>query len=121
MAFAIASQAKDPGDSVYYDPRFRTVIETHLSILRQAPSTQQQPITADMIHRHEGDFYGLLMELGISLQFHWIYLRVNGLESPNQFGAQLRDPYRDHYAFTLIIPSTDAMNELRSLFLTTQA
>ncbi len=121
MAFALSNQAKDPGDSVYYDPRFRTVIETHLPILRTAPSTQRQRISPDMIHRYEGDFYGLLIELGVSFQFHWIFMRVNGLESPNQFGAQLRDPYRDRYEFTLLAPATEALGELRSLFLTTQA
>lgn len=120
MAFAVASQAKDPGDPVYYDPRFRTVIESHLTILRNSPTTQRQRISPDTIHRFEGDFYGLLIEMGVSFQFHWIFMRVNNLESPNQFGAQLRDPYRDRYEFTLLTPSTEAMNDLRSLFLTTQ-
>lgn len=120
MAFSVTTQARKAGDTVYYDPRFRTVIETHLPLLRTHPNTQRQAITPDVIHQFEGDFYGLLIQNGIPMHLHWIYLRVNYMNSPNQFGAQLRDPYRDRYEFTLLIPPEDTISELRKLFLTTQ-
>jgi len=120
MAFSVTDQGVNPGDVVYYDPKFRTIIETHLSILRRPGMSGEQIIEPSLIHQFEGDFYGLLTHLGVRPSLWWIYLRVNGMESPNQFGGQLHDPYREHYRFTLKLPPDEFITNLRTLFLTTQ-
>jgi hypothetical protein len=120
MVFSVHALAGDPGDTVYYEPGFRTVIETHLTLLRNHPATQRSAISPDKLHQYEGDFYGLLGELGVGMELHWIYLRVNGMESPNQFGRQLRDPYIKEQRFQLRRPPTEMISDLRTLYLTTR-
>lgn len=120
MAFTVTDQRQNVGDTIYYDPGFRQVIETHLPILRRAGGIQVYTVPPEKIYQHEGDFYGLLAEMGISLQFHWIYMRVNGLESAHQFGQQLHDPYKNQFSFQLIIPSVEIIADLKNMYLTTQ-
>lgn len=117
MAFTIATLKRSPGDSVMYEPEFRTILETHLQIMRYSPATQRIPIGPEKIHQYEGDFYGLLADQGISLDKHWIYMRVNGFESSSQFGQQAHDNYNRHIDFTLLIPPDDILFDLRTLYL----
>lgn len=121
MAFTIATLKRPPGDEVMYEPEFRTILETHLQILRYHPTTQRSNVSPDKIHQYEGDFYGLLGEMGVSLDKHWIYMRVNGMESPNQFGRQLHNPYVREIGFTLLSPPDDILADLRTLYLSTKA
>lgn len=121
MTFTIMSKLKDSGNRVLYNPRFRTVIETHLPILRVAPVATVQPISPDKIHQYESDFYGLLNELGIPMEMHWVYLRVNGLFNPTDFGRETHDPYRRSIRFNLLHPSMDYLTELVMLFTSTQS
>jgi|AntDeeMinimDraft_5_1070356.scaffolds.fasta_scaffold58722_2 hypothetical protein len=120
MAFTLATLKRPPGDTVMYEPAFRNVLETHLQIFRYHPGTQRSDITADKIHQYEGDFFGLLAELGVPMDKHWLYLRVNGMENPNQFGQQLNDPYARRITFTLLSPPDDMIGDLRTLYLSTK-
>lgn len=120
MAFTVATLKRPPGDTVMYEPAFRRVLESHLQILRYHPSCQRVSIGADKIHQYEGDFYGLLGEQGIRLDHQWLLMRVNGFESPNQFGRQLNDPYKRRVEFTLVIPPEDIITDLRTLYLSTK-
>jgi hypothetical protein len=118
MAFTVTAQRVPSGDDLYYDPRFRLIIETHLNILKQEAVAIAE-ISADLIYQFEGDFYGLLTQQGIPAELHWIYLRVNGMENPTQFGKAVRDPYRRAYSFSVVKPNPNTISELRSTFLTT--
>lgn len=120
MAFTVATLKRPPGDPVSYEPAYRTILETHLQILRYHPGTQRLPVNPDKIHQYEGDFYGLLAEQGIQLERHWLYMRVNGMENPNQFGKQLHDPYLKRVEFTLLIPPEDLISDIRMLYLSTR-
>ena len=119
MAFTVKNLANPSGDPVYYDPTFRTVIETHLDILASPPMAKNMPITPDKVYQYEGDFYGLLSELGVQPHLHWIFLRVNGMYNPNEFGMELHDDFRREYDWSLIVPSTDLIRDLRQLHTTT--
>lgn len=118
MAFTVNELAHPAGDAVFYEPGFRTVIETHLPLLRNSPDTRRQEISADKIHQYEGDFYGLLAEQGVPLELHWLHLRVNGFESPYQFGRVDAYGQFTELAFTLLLPSPDVIRGLRTLYLT---
>lgn len=120
MSFTIQASAQKAGDSVFYKPAFRRDVEMHLLMLRNNEITTSRLIEPILIHRFEGDFYGLLRSLGVPTEHHWIYLRVNGMENPNQFGRQLHDPYRGEFSFNLLEPSTDIIEQLRKGFLSTQ-
>ena len=120
MAFTIANLKQPYGDDVMYEPEFRTILETHIQILRYHPATQFVEITPDKVHQYEGDFYGLLAEQGVSQDKYWVYLRVNSMENPNQFGKQLNDPYLREVSFTLIVPPDDLISDLKMLYLSTK-
>lgn len=119
MSLSISALLKDPGQDIYYNPKFRTMIETHLNILKTSGITLQQ-VSGDLVYQYEGDFYGYLMYLGIPLHLHWIYLRVNGMEHPNQFGKEVRDKYQRAYSVSVIMPSQNIIDDLQGLFLTTK-
>lgn len=120
MSFKVASLARDSGDSVLYEPGFRTIIETHLPIIKDPSISRQTQITPDKIHQYEADFYGLLCEMEIPLDQHWIYLRANDMTNPNEFGRTAHDPYVKSIMFTMILPSTDFVDQLRLLYISTR-
>lgn len=115
MSFAILQNMAEKGADLFYEQGFRNIIESHLNILSNAYITKQ-PISGDMVYQYEGNFYGYLIDIGVQPQYHWIYLRVNGMTNSNQFGKELRDPYQRIYEWTLIIPSDDIINELAAQY-----
>lgn len=119
MALTVSSLARPSGEDLFYTAQFRTAIESHLNLLRTTGITEE-PIQGDILYQFEGNFYGYLASLGIDLHLNWIYLRVNGMEHPNQFGAELRDPYNRAYSRSLIHPSRDVIDSIRGLYLTTK-
>jgi len=117
MALTVMSLATNPGDPLYYTEEFRRVIETHLNILKRS-NVQLERISNDKVYQFEGNFYGLLNELGVAANLHWIYLRVNEMENPNQFGKAMRDPQNREVVFDLIHPNPNAISNIRALYLT---
>lgn len=116
MAFTVVSQARPSGDRIYYDPGFRAVIETHLIALRSPNIATSEPISPQKVHQYEGDFYGLLIEKNIPMHLHWIYLRVNGMMNPAEFGTEKYNPFHQHRQFELLHPPEDFLQELRLLY-----
>lgn len=119
MTFTVMSHRVPSGDDLYYEMGFRNLVETHLNILKYE-AVALTDISADKIYQYEGDLYGLLSEIGIEPQYHWIYMRVNGMTNPNQFGKAVRDPYRRAYTFQLLRPNPNGINELRTSYLATK-
>lgn len=120
MAFTIKELALPTGDPIYYDPSFRSVIEAHLPILRTPGIVRAQAISPTRVHQFEGNFYGLLSHLKIPLQYHWIIMRINGFNSPSEFGMSVHDPYEKNQEFALMIPSEEFLRNLRMLHLSVQ-
>ncbi len=120
MTFTIQDTLMESGDSVYYDEGFRTVIEMHLPILRTT-SIQSQNVSPHLVHKFEGDFYGLLRNIGFDrFERFWIIMRVNNMEDPSQFG---RFPYFDitqGKQVSIIVPNVDIISRLVALYKTTQ-
>jgi hypothetical protein len=119
MAFTVLAHRVPSGDDLYYEMRFRNIVETHLNILKRE-AVAFTDVAPDKIYQYEGDFYGLLSEMGIEPQYHWIYLRVNDMTNPNQFGKAVRDPYRRAYTFGLLRPNPNGITELRTAYLATK-
>jgi hypothetical protein len=111
MAFTILTDMAQPGDDVYYDPKFRLIAETHMVILRQEDISRQQ-IDLDLFYQYEGNFYGYLVEIGVQPELHWLYMRVNGMTNPNQFAKEVRDPYGRAYSPVLIRPNDNIISGL---------
>ena len=111
MAFTIIKDMAKGGDDIYYDAGFRLVVETHLNVLiARAAAIEEIPL--DQFNQYEGDFYGYLVERAIPPEYHFIYLRMNGMTNPNQFAKQMRDPSNPHVRPLLIRPNTNEIDIL---------
>jgi hypothetical protein len=119
MSLTVTTLGRDPGEDLFYTEKFRTIVETHLGILKTIGITERD-IPGDLAYQFEGDFYGYLAHLGIPLHLHWVYLRVNGFVHPNEFASEGRDPYRRSFNLRLLIPSSELISNLRALYLTTK-
>ena len=117
MTLSIHKQQVNVGDPIYYTDAFRAMIEQHLTFLRQPDVSIAEKVDPSLIRQFDGDFYGLLQFLDIQTQYHWIVLRVNKFDNPLQFGRIVRDVYAPTHEFTLRIPNTEIIEELRSNFL----
>ena len=77
-------------DVVYYTPGFLRTCESLLPQLRAAPNNTVLTIEPTLGNRYQGDFYGMLTASRIPPKYHWITMRVNDIDAPDQYdGTQL--------------------------------
>lgn len=115
MAFTIMTHMAKPGPDLYYDPKFRLMVETHINILRNYQVTRQD-IPDNHYYQFEGDFYGYLLSEGVPHSQHWIYMRVNGMYSPHEFAKDLRDPYHVRTQPVLLIPHEATLADIQRMY-----
>jgi len=82
MGVSINELAVEPTKKLYFDPKFRRVLESYMKWFRDHPETNIIPINPHDNYKYEGDFYGLLNAQGIPRDYHWIVMRVNNLYRP---------------------------------------
>ena len=100
----------DTGDTNYYSPGFRQVIEDHLSWLQKSSSTNQITLSPQAEYKYIGDFYSLLQNIDVNQDMYWITMRLNGLHSPLDYTGDL---------ITILIPARYEVQKLLARFLTT--
>lgn len=93
----------DDGPSIYYDARFRQVLEDHMTYLRQHPQTETMDVNNQVANKHHGDFTGVLQSYNIPPHLHWVVSRLNGFTSPSQYRS---DQTR------ILVPSNGALDRL---------
>lgn len=99
------------GPKVFYDNSFRVVLETHLHWLRTHPSTRSTMIDVGAGHKNQYDLYGLLVELAVPRELHWITMRLNDLTHPIQFNDEIEQ---------LLIPDQGIISNLAANYLSTK-
>jgi len=105
------SKLKIPhNDPNYYTDGFRNLIENHLLYLRNHVTTRLIKVDSWLEYKYKGDFYGLLLDLKINQDLHWITMRVNHLHSPIEYTP---------YISQLLEPTTVTVNELLSRYMNT--
>lgn len=82
---SLFNNAKSPGPDIYYRADFRDVVETHIPILLTNAKTTEQLVEPQMAYKNDGNFVGLLNDLGIKNELHWIVMRLNGMYSPTEY------------------------------------
>jgi hypothetical protein len=97
-------------EDVYFDPRFLTVIESHLTYLRSLPDNSFLTVTDLLAYKYEGDFYGLLFELGVPHYLHQIVLRINGYSSSADYKSEMHP---------IVMPKESAIQLIANTFQTT--
>lgn len=117
MAFTIISKMARGGEDLYYDPDFRLVLETHLQVLINRAAARND-IPLDLFYQYEGDFYGYLVEIGVTPAHHFIYLRMNGMTNPNQFAKEMRREDNPYIRPVLIVPNQNQIDNIVRLYMT---
>ncbi len=90
-----------------YDPKWLRTMESLLADLLKEPGTTTTPVEPMLAQRYQGDFYGLLLAIGIQSRYHWVIMRANGMNTPTDF---------DGLGFQMVMPSTAFINENMTLF-----
>lgn len=91
------------GDDVYYKDDFRQVVEDHLYVIRNDRKYTVESIEPMRAYKYAHDFYGLLQDLKVPMQYHWASLRLNGLTSPEDY---------DGHSGTIMIVDPDVIEQL---------
>jgi hypothetical protein len=117
MAFTIESLSKETQGQLRDRPDYRWMIEQHLPLLRQSPNVRAEVIPSVVVLQFQGNFYALLLSLGIERRHHWLYLRMNRMTHPMQFGESLGDQVSGG-DYPLLHPPMEDIERLRKRFST---
>lgn len=97
------------GPDIYYNPKFRVVLEDHMTFLRNDTKTKAIEVTNHAAFKYEGDYWGLLSFYNIPVELHWLVMRMNKLTSPVQSSTDIR---------SFITPNQSVIDRLRGVYLT---
>lgn len=82
MLGGIMNHIESEGDLIYYNEEFRVVLENHLHYLIKHPDTTISIVQDHEMIKNKCDIYSLFLERKIPKQYHWVMLRLLGLNSP---------------------------------------
>lgn len=105
----LTSKMDTSAASVYYDLRFKLMIEQHLEdLINYEGNTyiEVEPIDSD---RWEGNLFGYLHSINVPVFQHWIIMRMNKMDSTLGFNSTIQK---------LILPNVEKLNVLRELYST---
>ena len=103
----LTSKARGAGLAIYYDPKFRKVLEDHMEILRTHPETSSITISHADMNKYKWNITGYLATL-CEPHMVWLIQRLNGYKTDEDY-----DGTND----TLLIPSTNAVEDIRMRYL----
>lgn len=99
---------QSPDDSVYHEPGFKLMLESHLTYLRQT-NVRVETVSEHQSYKYEGDFYGLIEAVNVIKKFHYITLRVNGYEHSGDY---------DGVRKLILIPDYKLIEQLKAVYQT---
>lgn len=94
--------------ALYFKEEFLAYLEQHLSYIKDQ-GMAVVTLNLTNAYKHEGNFYGILHELNIPVNYHYICMRVNGLRNSNEY---------DGNEILVNIPSFDVIEQLKNQYLT---
>lgn len=109
MAMTINRKMISPGDPRYYNARWHRVVESHLKWILNLPGNQIVRVDDAVAYKYEGDFGGLLQELRVPMEMHWVVMRMNGYTSPADYSFDRTQ---------ILIPDTASIARLFTSFVT---
>ncbi len=82
----------NPSDLLYYDDRFRRVLEDHRIYIRNNGNVRKVNISPGLAYRFEFNFYGLLRFHGVPQHLWWLIMRLLDPEmtSPDEMSRTLQ-------------------------------
>lgn len=102
---SLSTVMKLGNDAIFFNEKFRTVLEHHIPLLRNSEDVTIQPVNKELAYKWEGDFYGLLSNTGIELprEFFWITMRLNGLKNSQEY---------DGRTLSIMLPSIPLLRQI---------
>jgi hypothetical protein len=98
-------------ERAYFSPEFLTIIESHLTHLRQSEGLKALPVSEHQGYKYEGDFFGLLDDLRIEKKYHHIALRVNDMKSSADYKGDMK---------FVLIPAANQIEILKTILQTSE-
>ena len=93
-------------ETVYHDPDFNILLESHLTYFR-SNNIKIVQVSEHQNYKFEGDFYGVLDDLNIPKKYHFFITRINGFSSSNDFKGNMQ---------YIIIPDINEIEMLKNIF-----
>jgi hypothetical protein len=103
---AVENSVIDMGPDSYYTDQFRSVMEDHMTYLRNHPNTAIQAVLPNEADQWKGDFFGLLSAKNIPAKLHWIVMRMNNYTSPLK---------PDENLIAFMIPDPTVVEQIRQM------
>lgn len=96
-----------PVDQYTLTPGYRSHIESLKQILRFDPNTQAVAIPPETGYQFRGNLTGLLLQLKLPRNYHFVVMRTNGIDSIHDI---------DETRTVLYIPSIQVMDQMMKLY-----
>ena len=91
----------------WYDPAFRQVLYDHMPLIKTRSMTNIRRVEPAQAYKWIGNLKGLLSDLGITPDLHWVAMTINGL----------KNDFRDIESVEqIIVPDSTYINILWSIF-----
>lgn len=76
-------------DVSYFTSEYIQLVEDHLTFFSNNNRNTFLDFTEQQGYKFEGDFYGLLIDLNVPKKYHYLVLRMNGLDSSSDFSGNV--------------------------------
>lgn len=96
------------GPSIHYDPKFRIVLEDHMTVLRNSTLTRSLTIEPVYAYKFTGDLIGILKQYNVPLYLHWIIMRMNNYTAYTDFNENVT---------SLIIPDEELVERIKRTYM----
>ena len=71
-------------ENEFVEKSFLNILEDHMFLLKNS-NVRLLTIKENEGYKYEGDFYGLLTFMNVPSKYHYVTMRVNDLETPNDY------------------------------------
>lgn len=111
MTKSINKLQRNLGSNVTYSEAFKRVLEDHLTVIKNDPTTEVVEVNDQVAYSNEGDLIAVLDHYNIPTEHHWLIMRLNDMTSPQEFSVDKS---------ALLIPSRTTFESILNAFRTDQ-
>lgn len=98
------------GDYTLHGTFMHLEFESYMGYLKDHPDTQITTVDKNTCYKYENDLYGLFLEMGIPVYWHWVVMRLNGFLNPLDYRLEYSD---------FVIPSIQVLNRIKQIISST--
>lgn len=91
----------------FFDREFQVMLEYHIPFLINHQNTSYIMVEPAMALQYRGDLSGLLTAKDLPLEFHWITMRCNGMNSNSEFNETMT---------SVLVPPLEELKQLQQIW-----